>query len=166
MISRAKWREGVKILIWIWISVGLTWLIWVSIRLLAPELSLPGTAPHISFAELAAVLLTGLALALAILGLLIAVLAIWGYKAIRDESRTIAKNTAQREAQDQIVQYLNSPAGVNLVQNEVAKRLDDLKEGLALAQSYSQSQAKDAIIVPDTDKERVGKPLPPRKEAK
>jgi type IV secretory pathway VirB2 component (pilin) len=128
-----------------------------------PELSAPsGGTPHVSFAELIAVLLTGLAISLAILGVIIAGLAIWGYRAIREESKAIAIKTVRIEAWKQIIRYLSSEEGAKTVETEVTKRFDELKEGFDLAQSYSQSESKGSIISGEDQKARVGKPY--RKE--
>jgi hypothetical protein len=109
--------------------------------------------------ELVSVLLTGLTIILGVVALVIAGLALWGYHAIRDEAKTIATRTARAETRKRVVEYLASPTGSGIVENEVAKRFDELKEGLALAESYSKSGNNASIINTDADSgSKVGKP--------
>jgi hypothetical protein len=97
------------------------WCIWIVTKLVAPELSIPGVrVPTISYAELIAVLLTGMAVSLGILGIIIAGLALWGYKAIRDESKAIAARIARLETRKRMVEYLASSDGSEIVKNEVS----------------------------------------------
>jgi hypothetical protein len=118
----------------------LAWLVWFLTRLVSPELSIPGaTAPHITYAELIAVLLTGLAIAVGLLGIIVAGLALWGYREIRNEAKAIATRTARIETRKRVIEYLRSPEGSQIVEGEVARRFDELKEGLALAKSQPRS---------------------------
>jgi hypothetical protein len=137
----------------------LGWCIWIVTKLVSPELSIPGAqAPTVSYAELIGVLLTGLAISLGLLGIVIAGLALWGYKAIRDESRAIASRVARQETSKRVIEYLRSPAGSKLVENEVAKRFEELKEGLAIAEAYSPSESKVSKIESGAESSKVGKP--------
>src|SRR5690242_8136979 len=80
---------------------------WAFVRLVAPGLSSPA-APQPSYSELIATLLTGVTVSLALLAMVIAVLAVWGYRAIRDEAKDLAKSSATSEAHAQVEAYLKS----------------------------------------------------------
>jgi hypothetical protein len=135
------------------------WFIWIVTKLVAPELSIPGVkVPTISYVELIAVLLTGMALSLGILGIVIAGLALWGYKAIRDESRAIASRVSRQETSKRVIEYLRSTTGSKLVETEVARRFEELKDGLAIAEAYSPSKSNVPKIETGAEGSRVGKP--------
>jgi hypothetical protein len=130
-------------------------------KLISAKLSTSGLAsPSITYPELIAVLLTGLAVSLGILGVIIAGLALWGYRAIRDESKEISAKIARSETRKRVSEYLRSPAGAEIVENEVARRFDELKEGLAIGNSYSKLASDSSILESGLEdhKSKVGKP--------
>jgi len=130
-------------------------------KLVSAKLFTSGTAsPLVTYPELIAALLTGLAISLGILGVVIACLALWGYQTIRDESKEISAKIARSETRKRVSEYLRSPVGAEIVENEVAKRFDELKEGLALGNSYSKSTPERSIVEggQDDQKSKVGKP--------
>lgn len=130
-------------------------------KLISVRLSTPGmAAPVVTYAELIAALLTGLAISLGILGVVIAGLALWGYRAIRDEAKGISMKIARSETRKRVSEYLRSDEGVEIVENEVAKRVDELKDGLAIGNSYSKLAQDPSIIKsePEDQKSKVGKP--------
>jgi hypothetical protein len=136
------------------------WTIWIVTKLVSPELSLPGvgvTAPRITYAELIAVLLTGLAVSLGLLGLVVAGLALWGYRAIRDEAKAIASRVARSETRKRVLEYLRTAEGMEIVESEVAKRFDELKEGLALAGSQPSGKTS-TLETSGNPSPRVGRP--------
>jgi hypothetical protein len=130
-------------------------------KLISVRLSTPGmAAPIVTYPELIAALLTGLAISLGILGVVIAGLALWGYRAIRDEASAISLKIARSETRKLVSKYLKSAEGMEIVENEVAKRIDDVKVGLALGNSYSKLVPDPSIIGsgPEDQKSKVGKP--------
>lgn len=53
-------------------------------------------SPKVSYAEYTAILLTGLTIVLAVLGVTIAVVAIWGYKGIEEKVVSTTKKATAR----------------------------------------------------------------------
>jgi hypothetical protein len=130
-------------------------------KLVSAKLSVSGApSPIVTYPELIAALLTGLAISLGILGVVIAGLALWGYRAIRDEARGISIRIASRETRRRVIEYLRSTEGAAVVENEVAKRVEDLKEGLAIGNSYSKLAPEQSIVESGEEdrKSKVGKP--------
>jgi hypothetical protein len=128
-------------------------------RVISAKLSTP-VAPNVTYAELIAALLTGLAISLGILGVVIAGLALWGYRAIRDEAKGISIKIARSETRKRVSEYLRSFEGAAIVESEVAKRVDELKEGLAIGNSYSKPTPEQSIIEgrQEDQESKVGRP--------
>jgi hypothetical protein len=80
-----------------------------------------GAAPTegLKYSEFLAITLTALAVILASIGIFIAILAIWGYKAIRDEAARIASKTSV----DAIRQFLAEANIKSTLRDMVAKHV-------------------------------------------
>lgn len=137
------------------------WVLWMLTKLISAKLATPGMAvPVVTYPELIAALLTGLAISLGILGVVIAGLALWGYRAIRDEAKEISIKIARSETRKRVSEYLRSPEGAEIVEKEVAERVDQLKEGLAIGNSYAKLASDGSTIESGLEdrKSKVGKP--------
>ena len=135
--------------------------LWMLTKFASAKLSSPGVpAPIVTYPELIAALLTGLAISLGLLGIVIAGLALWGYRATREEAKGISVKIARGETRKRVSEYLRSAEGAELVGNEVAKRVDELKEGLAIGNSYSKLAPDQSIIEGGVEapESKVGKP--------
>ena len=82
--------------------------------------------------------LSVLTISLTILGVLIAVVALWGYRGIKDEAKTIADTAAK----ERISSYLDSETIQDKLREEIQKRIereaDKLFEDLAFTMGLSQ----------------------------
>ena len=81
--------------------------------------------------------LSVLTISLTILGVLIALIAVWGYRGIRDEAKSIADLAAKQ----QISSYLDSEAIQDKLKEEIRKRIEDeadkLFADLSIAVAYA-----------------------------
>ena len=113
--------------------------------------------------ELITTLLTGLTVSIAILALVIAALAIWGYHTIKTEARKIAGAAARRAAVETVkspeIQKILKAEARAVIESQSAERSEG--EGLAAAQPPPAATMKT-----ETESERVGKPRPKGKEGK
>lgn len=104
---------------------------WSLFRLAGTDV--PGLpSPKVSYAEYTAILLTGLTIVLAVLGVTIAVVAIWGYKGIEEKVVSTTKKATAR--------YLNSAGGQALLtkvtEPHVQERVKAAVENMSLSQAY------------------------------
>lgn len=60
------------------------------------------------YSDLITVLLTAISALLAVLGIIIAILALWGYRTIRQASEEQARHTARRVAKQEMAAFLDS----------------------------------------------------------
>lgn len=117
--------------------------------------------PNPLHSELVTTLLAGLTISIAVLAIVVAGLAIWGYQAIKAEARTIALEVAQKSAIEHLKgedaqAKLRSDART-IIDQELAK----LREGIEMA--ASQPRQETSTVEEGQDIERVGKPKPKRK---
>jgi hypothetical protein len=110
-------------------TLGFPFALWIGIRFMPATMQ---TEP-VSTVELISILFVGITIVLGVLAIVIAVLAIWGYHAIKDESRRIAEDAAR----DAALAFIKSEDLQNRLREESRKIIDEemikVKEGDALA---------------------------------
>jgi hypothetical protein len=131
------------------VPVGL----WIAVRV--TSLFTPA-APGFSNGEVVTILLAGLTVSIAVLALVVAGLAVWGYHAIQEEARKVARKHAHQSAintvkSKEIQERLRAEART-IIGDEFAK----WKESQELAASQPQQPA--SKLVTGTEGEKVGKP--------
>lgn len=105
---------------------------WALFRL--AQVDVPGLPnQRVSYPEYVSLLLTGLTIVLAVLGIVIAIAAFWGYQGIEAKVSDIAR--------DEVSRYLNSDNGKELLetvtQPQVQEKIRAALEATAVAQAYS-----------------------------
>ena len=133
---------------WTIITIGIICVFvigcWGSIRVIGTLT--PAPLEGTTHGELLTTLLTGLGIAIAVLAIVIAAMAIFGYSAIRKEAKTLARKQSQTSA----VQYLKSPEVKNLIRSEVQRiikeELAETNEGLGMAAAFTAGIAGGATM--------------------
>jgi hypothetical protein len=113
-------------------------LVFIGVRAFFVSHALPEEATH---SELINVVLSGLTISVAVLALVVAGIAIWGYHAIQDQSRKIAVKSARSSA----LKVLRGEDMIDLLRKEARVAIEDefskWKESQALANSQPAQQS-------------------------
>jgi hypothetical protein len=103
----------------------------------------------ISYPDLIAVLLTAVALIVAIFGVVMAVLAIFGYKhfkgVVEKASKTSAEEAVTKAAKEMVMDEVNSKEVKQLIMLEVGKMIDSEKNG-TLSPWLKEQQRQEAAL--------------------
>jgi len=116
----------------------------------------------VQFNDWLAATLSVLTIALTILGVLIALVAVWGYRGIKDEAKDIAGRTAKAT----ISEYLDSEAIPNKLREEIRIRVADEADYIVaafmpLAQAPSAAPDAEPGAVAESYPEEGGEPREP-----
>lgn len=111
-----------------------------------------------SYETFLSITLTATTVVLAVLALLIALLALWGYKAIKEEARSIAEEAAKTK----IAEYLDGEQIQSKLKQEISMRVtaeaDQLFADMSLSFAYPERREENA------PGEKIGEPYPKKAE--
>src|SRR5579871_5451301 len=135
----------------------IVFIVAVPVALLIGVRSMPAVheIPPPTAVELIGILFAGVTIILGVLAIIIAVLAIWGYAAIKIEAQAAATSTAKKAAVD----HIESEALQNRLRDESRKIIEEelkkMQEGLAFAESQP-AQGIPSVESPQ-ESQKVGK---------
>ena len=116
------------------------------------------TQPSTTHSDLVVTVLAGLTVSVAMLALVIAALAVWGFYAIRTE----ATKQAKMQAHLTTVKHMKSKAVIDILKAEarrvVAEETKKMEESLAMSSAF-QFDTKTGTMESGEDTAKVGKPL-------
>lgn len=158
--SPFSWRN-----VWVAVSVvafcvTFPVFLWVVVRVTdvyTASASLP-SQPTTTHSDLVTTVLAGLTVSVAMLALVVAGLAIWGYYAIRAEATRQAKDQAHRTT----LKHMRSKAVSDILKSEarrlMAEESKKMEEGVALSSAFQFDPNAPTIGIGE-DAAKVGKPL-------
>lgn len=84
---------------------------------------------EVSYTELAAVLLTAVSVLVAVFGVVVALLAVWGYRNFRRVAKSAAEIIAREVASAEVVKEMREGAAGSVIDEKIFGALDAMKNG-------------------------------------
>jgi hypothetical protein len=152
--------KNLKIVALVVFTLGVPAALWIGVRFMPAATP---TAPPTTM-EVLSVLFGAVTIVLGVLAIVIALLAIWGYRAIKEESSGVASEAARTAALD----YIKSAEVQGKLREESRKIIDEemikIREGLALALSQPSQDVQTAATQQESTK-KVGNAILEEKDS-
>jgi hypothetical protein len=130
----AGFKDFLKVVALLVLCFGVPWIGWELMRVV------PGRAvetPSPTYAELIAIVLTAITVALAVLAIVIAILAVWGYQSIKGEAAMAAEKTIKATVPALVGKYVTEESVSLLVTQAVARGYEQM--AMRRARLYSDA---------------------------
>ena len=122
IVALTKAKEILKVVSLLMVCLGTPIIAWCLVRITRGDPV--SNVPNPTYSELIGIILTAVTVVLAGLAIVIAILAVWGYKSIKDEAASAADRAVERRVDEAVKAHVSEDAMEKHFTKEVRRRLD------------------------------------------